>query len=374
MILAMPHAPRTLSLLLFACLLACPVLASAQDAIDELIEQASLRAGPTAMRDAENWSPGRAILLRDLGFEAAQLEAAFPDADVVLVSSYTDALAHAASAGAIIGYCDEELLSAAPHASWIQIYSAGAEYCLSVPRVSDGNVVLTNMQKMSSPVIAEHAIALLLSLTRRLPAFADAMENGDWERGPGDTAGMTTVYGKTMLVLGLGGIGTEIARRGAALGMRVVATRNSSRSGPAFVDYVGLSHEMGTLAAEADVIVNALPLTDDTRGMLDAAFFSEALVRKPYFINVGRGATVDTEALLNALRDGHVAGAGLDVTDPEPLPSDHALWRMPNVIITPHVSSRGDERHRHRLLVLENIRRYLAGDKLLNEVRPERGY
>ena len=374
MIVAMLHASRRPSLLVFACLLACPVLASAQDAIDELIEQASLRAGPTAMRDAENWSPGKAIIVRDLGFDAAQLEAAFPDARVVLVSSYADALAHATSAGAIVGFCNEELLSAAPDVSWVQIYSAGAEYCLSVPRVSDGRLVLTNMQKMSSPVIAEHAVALLLSLTRNLPAFADAMGSGDWRRGPGHTAGMATVQGKTMLVLGLGGIGTEIARRGAALGMRVVATRNSSRSGPDFVDYVGLSQEMVALAAEADVIVNALPLTDDTRGLLDAAFFSEALVHKPYFINVGRGATVDTGALLNALRAGHVAGAGLDVTDPEPLPPDHDLWRMPNVIITPHVSSRGDERHRHRLLVFENIRRYLSGDVLLNEVRPERGY
>ena len=374
MIVAMLHVPRRPSLLVFACLLAFPLPASAQDTIDELIEQANLRAGPTVMRDVANWSPKRAVIVRDFGFEPASFAALSSDANVILVSSPAEAMAHAASAGAIVGFCDEELLAAAPDVSWVQLYSAGAERCLSVGRVSSGEVVLTNMQKMSSPMIAEHAIAMLLALTRQLPAFADAMRQGEWRRGPSDTTGMTTVHGKTMLVLGLGGIGTEIARRGAALGMRVVATRNSSRSGPDFVDYVGLSHEMGALAAEADVIVNALPLTDDTRGMLDRSFFSEALVRKPYFINVGRGATVDTDALLNALRVGHVAGAGLDVTDPEPLPSDHPLWRMPNVIITPHVSSRGDERRRHRLLVLENIRRYLSGDQLLNEVRPARGY
>ena len=178
-----------------------------------------------------------------------------------------------------------------------------------------------------------------------------------------------------MLVLGLGGIGTEIAKRGAGLGMRVVATRNSSREGPDFVDYVGLSDEMTGLAREADVIVNALPLTDSTRGILDAAFFEAIEGPGPrYFINVGRGATVDTEALLDALRSGHLAGAGLDVTDPEPLPRDHALWLEPNVIITPHVSSGGGDRLRQRLMTLENMRRYLAGDRLLNVVDPERGY
>ena len=185
---------------------------------------------------------------------------------------------------------------------------------------------------------------------------------------------MTTVDGKTMLVIGLGGIGTEIARRGAALGMRVVATRNSSRSGPEFVDYVGLTGEMLDLAKDADVIVNALPLTDDTRGLLGDDFFAVEFASPPYFINVGRGATVDTEALLEALQAGRIAGAGLDVTDPEPLPSDHALWRQPNVIITPHGSARGGDRRRHNLGIAENLRRYLAGDALLNVVDPQRGY
>ena len=178
-----------------------------------------------------------------------------------------------------------------------------------------------------------------------------------------------------MLVLGLGGIGTEIARRGAGLGMRVVATRNSSREGPDFVDYVGLPDEMTRLARDADVIVNALPLTDTTRGILDAEFFDAGGNTNPrYFINVGRGATVDTQALLAALQSGQLAGAGLDVTDPEPLPRDHPLWREKNVIITPHVSSRGGDRLRHQLLTLENMRRYLAGDRLLNVVDPEKGY
>jgi phosphoglycerate dehydrogenase-like enzyme len=150
------------------------------------------------------------------------------------------------------------------------------------------------MQKISSPVIAEHAIALLLALTRNLPEFIDGSQQGAWQRDEKHTTGMTTIEGKTMLVLGLGGIGSEIARRAAALGMRVVATRNSSRKGPEFVDYVGLSNETLDLARNADVIVNSLPLTPATRGLLDSDFFAAGSARRPYFINVGRGGTVDT--------------------------------------------------------------------------------
>jgi phosphoglycerate dehydrogenase-like enzyme len=283
-------------------------------------------------------------------------------------------LTQAGPAGAIIGFCNHDLMEAAPHASWVQIYSAGADRCVTSPKFVSGEVVLTNMQKMSSPVIAEHAIAMTLALLRKLPAFMEDRKSGEWNRSEPYTRGMTTAHGKTMLVLGLGGIGTEIARRGAALGMRIIATRNSSREGPDFVDYVGLSDEMLTLAKEADVIVNALPLTDKTRGLLGEEFFAAVQSRAPYFINVGRGATVDTDALLAALRDGRLAGAGLDVTDPEPLPPEHGLWQADNVIITPHVSATGSDRTRHRLLVIENIRRYLAGDALLNVVDAGRGY
>jgi phosphoglycerate dehydrogenase-like enzyme len=326
------------------------------------------------MRDTDGWDKSRKIIVQDRGVSLAELEERFPDASFVVVSSSREALAHVAEAGAVVGFCRADILSAAPHVTWVQIFSAGAERCLAVEEASRESLVLTNMQKMSSPVIAEHAIAMLFALTRNLPAFIGDMEKGTWNRGANRTESMTTIEGKTMLVIGLGGIGTEIARRGAALGMRVVGTRNSSREGPDFVDYVGLSDEMGDLAKEADVIVNALPLTPQTRGLLGAEFFGAELPRKPFFINVGRGATVDSQALLAALQAGWIAGAGLDVTDPEPLPPGHALWQQENVVITPHVSGRGSDRRRSRLLWLENVRRYLAGDALLNVVDPARGY
>lgn len=347
---------------------------SAQDGIAELIETAGLNDGPVAMRDIGGWDASRTILVRGSREGWSWLEDQFGDVSFVYAATPGEAIASAPNAGAIIGFCDNELLANAPEVTWVQIHSAGADRCLASEQLFRGNLVLTNMQKMSSPVIAEHAIAMILTLARKLPTFADSMDEGAWHRDRRYTEGMTTVDGKTMLVIGLGGIGTEIARRAAALGMRVVATRNSSRSGPEFVDYVGLTGEMLELAKDADVIVNALPLTDDTRGLLGGDFFAVEFANPPYFINVGRGATVDTEALLEALQAGRIAGAGLDVTDPEPLPSDHALWRQPNVIITPHVSARGGDRRRHNLVIAENLRRYLAGDALLNVVDPRRGY
>jgi len=214
---------------------------------------------------------------------------------------------------------------------------------------------------------------MTLSLARRIPQFAKTMPSGEWRRTDEITGSMQSIAGKTMLVVGLGGIGTEVARRAAALDMRVIGTRRSSREGPEFVDYVGLSNELYKLAAEADFIANTLPRTVETTGMLDEEFFNAAK-RGALFLNVGRGRTVVTDDLVAALESGQIGGAGLDVTEPEPLPADHPLWQMENVLITPHLAGRGGDRERHSLLMKENLRRFAAGEALLNVVDPELGY
>lgn len=345
----------------------------AEVTIEELMRNTGIVEGPVAMREFPGWTGARKILVRTLGDESAMLREKLPNTEIVFVRSVAEAMEHAPGADAIVGFCDDELMSAAAELVWVQVYWAGVERCLEIEVVASARVILTNMQKMSSPVIGEHAIALMLSLARRLPTFAKRMSDGEWLRRSTVVSAMTPIAGKTMLVIGLGGIGTEAARRGAFLGMRVIATRNSSREGPDFVDYVGLASELLELASDADVIINSLPLTETTRGILDKEFFA-ATKKGALFINVGRGATVDTAALTGALMSGHLGGAGLDVTDPEPLPADHPLWQLENVIITPHVASRGGERDRHLALVRENLRRYAAGERLLNVVIPERGY
>lgn len=358
----------------FVALTLCAVAALAEISIEELVRDAGLREGPIAVRDMSQWNGARKILITRVGEDdVALLQAQFPDTELIVAASSADALSKAADVDAIVGACNAELVNAARQLVWVQIFSAGAERCLAVPRVASGEILLTNMQKMSAPVIGEHAVAMALALARGLVGYAKDMRSGTLFASRREATGMVSLSSKTMLVVGLGGIGTEAARRGAALGMRVIGTRNSSRNGPDFVEYVGLSDELLELVGQADVIVNALPITPATRGLLDDEFFAAAKTGA-IFINVGRGATVDSDALLAALRQGKLAAAGLDVTDPEPLPEDHPLWQLKNVIITPHVSGRGGERERHKVLLRENLRRYVAGEALLNVVDPERGY
>ncbi|HLF12879.1 MAG TPA: D-2-hydroxyacid dehydrogenase, partial [Gammaproteobacteria bacterium] len=242
----------------------------------------------------------------------------------------------------------------------------------------EGDILLTSSQGLHSPAVADHALALLLAVTRRINTYGAQQWNGRFDQPWANAAvvldsGIPELSGRNLLVVGLGGIGTEIARRGSAFGMHVRGTRNSNREGPDFVEYVGLPDETKALVAWADFVVNALPLTPQTRGLFDTELFA---VMKPnaFFINVGRGETVVTADLVAALATGKLAGAGLDVNDPEPLTPGHPLWAMPNVVLTPHMAAASDQLER-RLLVLatENVRRYAAGQRLVSLIAPRRG-
>ena len=267
-------------------------------------------------------------------------------------------------------------LRAIKNTHWVHSYSVGIEGCLAHSKIKNSDdLLLTNSRGASAATIAEHAIALMFSLGRNLPLYQRNMLEQHWAGNDAlPRENFWSFEGKTVLVLGLGSIGRETAQRAHGLGMRVVATRNSRREGPDYVDYVGLSHEALALAAQADVVINALPLTPATQNLVDAEFF-HAMPTDALFINVGRGGTVDTAALVSALENNTIGGAGLDVVNPEPLPKTSPLWGFKNVIITPHVAAMSNKSLQlTRLIAQENLRRYIVGDRLINFVNRENTY
>jgi phosphoglycerate dehydrogenase-like enzyme len=376
--------PAALLIGVFAMLVAHPVVrADESGSIAELIAKLRVQEAPQPVRERAQWRVPRKVVLLELGgrgWEGRQeaFAAVAPRAQVVVAKDIASATRAAADADVIVGFnpeiCDPRIINSGKQLRWIVSLAAGVENCMAVPEVRNRNLLVTNMRGVDAGAIAEHAIALALALAHGFDTFAPDTTKGVWSREHGATTPIQTLDGKTMLVVGLGGIGTEVAIRAHGLGMKVVATRDSDRTRPDFVSYVGLSDELLTLAKSADVIVNSVPLTPKTTGMYDAKFFA---VLKPtvYFINVARGQSVITADLMSALNERRLAGAGLDVTDPEPLPQDHPLWRAPHVIITPHISSRSDLPGEARWeLARENLRRYVAGEKMLSVVDLARGY
>jgi phosphoglycerate dehydrogenase-like enzyme len=344
-----------------------------REAVDHLIESIGLRAAPHPVRERPGWHPPRIVLVSaEMREILPQLQQAAPGVKVIEVNAAS--AREIADADAVIGDCSPELLGRATHVQWIQYGQAGVEHCVQQPLVRERRPLVTNMQRTAGPSIAEHVIALMMALARHLPYFMHEQSQSHWKAGEDAVPTLSDLEGKTLLIVGLGGIGTEVASRAHALGMRVVAIRASGRTGPDYVSYVGLPDEMLKLAHDADFVVNCTPLTPQTTGIFNREFF-EAMKRSAYFLSVGRGKSTVTADLVAALGSGRIAGAGLDVVDPEPLPADHPLWRAPNVIITPHVAGNTPASEvNYNLLLRENLRRYVAGEPMLSVVDIDRGY
>ena len=358
-------------------------VAAAQDAAPqdpkaaEVIRELGLPEASSALREGKGWRKPRKIVLTPMGPQDA-VQAAAPGIQFVYVNSAEQMAREAVDADAIASgdnmVCDDRVLAAAKKLKWVAVYSAGVEACLAKPALEKGGIVVTNMRAIAGPVMAEHSIALAYALARSLHVSVGRQARGDGWGGGFAGSQPQSLTGKTLLVAGLGGIGLEVARRADALGMKVIATRNSSRDKPDFVSYVGLADELPTLIEQADVVVAALPLVPATTHLFDAKMFAR-MKKTAYFINVGRGGSVVTDDLVAALNNGVIAGAGLDVTEPEPLPRDHALWKARNIIITPHMSAQSDLGQGTRAMIFrEQVRRFAAGDKLLSVVDLKKGY
>jgi len=343
-----------------------------------LIEELGLAESDKAVREQQYWRKPKRIYIVPPGYDdqerAEQMRSAREVAgDVELVQiAYPIPDEILRGAEVLLARCTPRIVREATNLRWLQDSRHGVNTCM-VPEIQDKQFILTNTQHSSGPPMADHVIALTTMLTRGLHNFHRIQMQGVWKERPIEFP-MLELGDKTMLVVGLGGIGTEVAERAHGLGMTVLGVRNSSRDGPEFVKYVGLSHELYDLAGKADVVVNTLPLTNKTRGIYDRKFF-DSIKRGAYFISVGRGESTVTSDLIAALNDGRLTAAGLDVTDPEPLPAGHELWSLPNVVITPHVAATTDQgRWRRWIIIRENIRRYINGDKMLNVVDVARGY
>lgn len=356
---------------------------SASPAAQTLIEELNLTESTKPIAEQAGWNPKRVVVMlipalvsTSDNFET-ELQKAAGDVELVFdrSGSFVPAPELLIGTDGVIGFCTPPMLkNADARLLWVHNYSVGMEYCTGASDTQLEDIVFTNNKRLSGPAIAEHTIAMLMALTHNLPAYQRAQNEGKWQREL--SAGVTfgELKGKTLLVVGLGGIGTEIAWRAHGLGMRVIAIRRSSHEGPDYVDYVGLTDELHSMAATADVIANALPLTPETTGVFDKAFF-DAVKPGAIFLSVGRGKNTITGDLIAALESGKLFGAGLDVTDPEPLPAGNPLWHLPNVIITPHVSATGaDANRRQTVIAVENLRRYVAGERMLNVVDMSRGY
>lgn len=261
-----------------------------------------------------------------------------------------------------------ELAGAAPRLRWIHIIGAGIEPLLPLDWLPRG-MVLTNNSGVHAEKIRESALMVLLMLNARLPAIVGNQRKAHW-----DAIFTPRIAGKTVLIIGLGQMGSAVASAARALGLRVLGV---NRSGAAHegVDRVVPEGELDRALPEADFVVLAAPLTPETRNLLDRRRI--ALMKKGAgLFNIGRAGSLDHAALVEALRSGALSGAVLDVHDPEPLPPSSPLWQAENVILTPHVTSDDLDSYLPKTydLVFENAARLLRGEKLVNAVDPARGY
>jgi phosphoglycerate dehydrogenase-like enzyme len=285
----------------------------------------------------------------------------------VVAPTVEDAIHLAGDVDAAIDYCSKPFLDAAPKLRWVQMSSTGIN---GVPfdLLRERGIVLTNAGAYG-PNMADHTMAFMLMLSRQIPQILHRQATERWLRKDKPVPDPGELDGQTLLIIGLGGIGLETAKRAAAFGMRIIATRRHvDRPAPDYLDELHPVEALDELLPRADWINVSVPYTADTVDLISDREFG--LMRTGvHILCLARGGIINTKALLRALDSGKVAGAGLDVTDPEPLPDDHPLWDYPNVIITPHASGQSEAAHRRLTeLVADNAHRFLQNQPLRNVV------
>jgi phosphoglycerate dehydrogenase-like enzyme len=256
---------------------------------------------------------------------------------------------------------------------WVQTISAGVDR-IDLKLLRERGILVTNSSGVHAPNISEHIVALMLAFARRLPTHFANQQRHAFSSDEGRRGGFE-LTDQTLLVVGLGKIGEALAVRGKGLQMRVLATRRRlSIERESAADELFPLSELKERIAEADHVAITLPLTAETKNLFDREML-EAMKPGSYIYNIGRGPIIDQDAMINLLKSGHLGGAGLDVTTPEPLPAESELWDLPNVIITPHTSGYSPKLNERAVtLWMDNLQRMLDGRELLNIVDADAGY
>ena len=305
-----------------------------------------------------------------------ELRRGFPELTVEVFRDYAEAAPHLPDAEIFVGWSlPAPKLALAKKLRWVHSLMSGVAQ-FSYPEMAASPVILPNAATVHAAPVAEHAWALILAMARRLPSAVRYQQQKQWAAVDiwRETPRPFELSGLTLGLVGLGAIGSDIARKARAFGMRVVAVRRNPERGSDVADAVYGPDGLPRLLAESDIVVLAAPSTPETRGLIGESELAQ-MKREALLVNVARGTLVDEAALCRALEEGRLGGAALDVTASEPLPADSPLWRAPNLLLTPHLSSATDRIwRRHIELLRENIRRYLAGEPLLNAVDKSAGY
>lgn len=284
------------------------------------------------------------------------------------------AMTEIGDADAFIGNITPDEVRAGKKLKWVQVMSAGVEQVLFLSGsndLRDSNIVLTNNKIVQGPEIADHAMAMLLALSRDLPTFWANKQSETWQARP--YRGIE-LNGRTAVVIGLGGIGNQIATRAFGFGMTVIGVDPEDKPFSPFVKRTVKPDQLDSVLPDADVVFISAPHTPESHKMVGPREF-ELMKKGAYFIAVSRGGIYDMNSLVKALDGQRLAGAGVDVMDPEPLPKGHPLWKFNNAIITPHIAGRSDKDHARMVgTIKENLSRFLDGRPLVNVVNKQKGY
>jgi D-2-hydroxyacid dehydrogenase (NADP+) len=305
-----------------------------------------------------------------------RLQSSFPDFQFVQFENFDRILDEIADTDVFIGYSlRPDQFTAAKKLRWIHS-PAAAVHQLMFPELVRSDVIVTNSTSVHGPVVAEHAIAVLLALAKRLPRAMHYQRQKKWAQALlwEEHPRPREIAGATVLVLGMGGIGNEFALRAKALDMKVLAVRENPSKGAGAADAVFALSQLDDVLPQADYVLLCAPVTPATQAVINAARLAK-MKNDAYLINVSRGPLIDEASLITALREHRIAGAALDVFTEEPLAPGSILWCLENLLITPHTAAVTERLwNRHYDLIVENLKRFVDGKKLLNEVDKHRGY